>query len=198
MAKSVRAKRTAGKLTAMFVARTGEAGLHGDGAGLWLRVRPSGSKTWVFRFSSGGNERYSGLGSFPAVTLEGARQKAAELKRQVVAGIDPIEAKEARAAAQAQARAEAAEATTFEMVGREYFEAHSAKWSNEQHRKDWVQSLRDHCGPIHDIPIDKIDTDAVVRCLKPIWSKMPTTASRVRGRIEQVLNYAAASGERPA
>ena len=130
-------EQASGKLTAMFVARTGEGG---------------------------GNERNVGLGSFPALTLEGARQKAAELKRQVVAGIDPIEAKEAemqeaRAAAQAQARAEAAEATTFEMVGREYFEAHSAKWSNEQHRKDWVQSLRDHCGPSNDIPI----TPEVVR-----------------------------------
>ena len=185
--------RTA-KLSAVEVAKAkGPAVLH-DGGGLYLRIASTGAKSWVFRFQIEGKRRDMGLGSYPDVTLARAREKAAEHRSQSREGADPIAAK--RAERQAQQLAEA-KGRTFREVADEYVARNEAGWRNAKHRQQWRNTLAAYVYPtIGDLPVAAVDAGLVVQVLDPIWATKPETASRVRGRIEAVLDAATVRGYR--
>jgi Arm DNA-binding domain len=195
--------RKAAGLTAVKV-RSAKPGRYGDGGGLYLFVRSAEARFWVFRYKlPGAKLREMGLGPASTdgarggVTLAEARAKAADLRRIVAAGIDPLcqrEAAEAAAAARAQA---AACAKTFQEVAELYLAAHEAGWRNAEHRARWAMTLREYAGPhLGALPVAAVETAHVTAALRPIWHAKPETASRLRGRIEAVLDFASVHGWR--
>ena len=193
-----------GKLTAVEVAKAkGPAVLH-DGGGLYLRVascrkdgdgnEKPGAKSWVFRFQLDGKRRDMGLGPYPDISLAEARRRAAEHRNQRRDGIDPLDAKAARRAAQ---RLAAAKGRTFRECAAEFIEKNRAGWRNAKHRQQWENTLATYVYPVvGELPVSAIDTGLVVQVLDPIWTEKPETASRVRGRIEAVLGAATVRGFR--
>jgi integrase len=193
--------RRARGLTAAQVEKGTKLGRYGDGAGLYLLVRSRQAKFWVFRFTRSGKMREMGLGPAKgrtAVSLSAARAKARRLHEAVREGRDPLaerdaEAKKAKADA---AKAEAA-AMTFGDVADMYIAAHEASWRNPKHRQQWRNTLRDYVVPaIGDLSVGSVDTSAVLKIVEPLWHEKTETASRVRGRIESILDYAKARGWR--
>lgn len=182
------------KLSAVEVAKAkGPAVLH-DGGGLYLRVSPTGSKAWVFRFQLDGKRRDMGLGPYPDISLAEARRKAAEHRNQRRDGIDPLDAKVAQRQAQ---RVAAAKGRTFRDCATEFIEKHQAGWRNPKHRQQWGNTLATYVYPtLGDLPVSAIDTGLVMQVLDPIWTEKPETAGRVRGRIEAVLDAATVRGFR--
>lgn len=170
-----------------------EPGLYNDGGGLYLRVTPTRTKNWVFRFTKAGKLADMGLGSLDGVSLARAREEARQARDLVKEGKDPREVRKAVRIAQ---RLEEAKAISFAECSRLYIEAHKAGWKNAKHARQWTNTLATYCGPINDQPAPKVDTGLVLRCLEPIWSKKPETASRVRSRIEAVLDWARVRGYR--
>jgi integrase len=186
--------RTVGKLTALKVARRLPPGMYADGAGLYLQVTGEGAKSWIFRFSLRGRAREMGLGSISALSLSDARTKAAECRRLRQDGIDPIEA---RKALRAQAALDAAKTLTFKQAAGNYIAAHRAGWKNAKHVAQWESTLASYAEPvIGALPVQAIDTTLVLKVLEPIWKAKPETASRVRGRIEAILDSAKVRGLR--
>jgi integrase len=186
--------RTLNRLPAVTVASRKKPGYYADGGNLYLRVAPGGSKGWIFRFTIGGRTRDAGLGSYPAVSLVEAREEADKCRRQVAAGIDPIEARNAQHAA---LRVEAAQAMTFEQCAKAYIASHEAGWKNDKHRAQWRSTLATYVNPVVGaLPVKAIDTGLVMAILEPIWTAKPETASRVRGRIEVILSWAKVRGYR--
>ncbi len=174
-------------------------GYHADGGGLYLSIVGK-SRTWQFRYKRNGKGHWMGLGPDSLVSLAEARDAAIDARRLLRAGIDPIEQK--REAAKAKA-AESEPAKTFEVVATEYIAAHKAEWRNEKHALQWTATLTTYAyGVFGKTPVDRITVDDVLACLSPIWEAKPETASRVRGRVENVLDYAKSrgwrSGENPA
>ena len=183
-----------GKLSAVEVAKArGPAVLH-DGGGLYLRVSPAGSKAWVFRFQLDGKRRDMGLGPFPDISLADARQKATTHRKQRHDGIDPLDAR----AAQRQAeRVSVAKGRTFRECAGEFIEKNRAGWRNAKHRQQWVNTLATYVYPtLGELPVATIDAGLLVQVLEPLWATKPETASRVRGRIEAVLDAATVRGFR--
>ncbi|MSO89892.1 MAG: site-specific integrase [Rhodospirillaceae bacterium] len=171
-------------------------GMHPDGGGLYLQVAGDKARSWIFRFSIGGRERLMGLGPFGPVTLAQARQKADDARQKVGAGIDPI--KERRDGKQA-AKLDAAKSITFKECGRQYIEAHNAGWKNEKHKAQWASTLEAYVYPVFgDLSVQSVDLALVTKVLEPIWTKKTETATRVRQRIEAVLDWAGARGYRSA
>ena len=199
---SVELKRMvkANKLTQLQVSRIKEAGMHGDGAGLWLKVTAGGSKSWILRYTMAGRERWTGLGPYPDVSLVEARDKAMAWRKQVRAGADPMKAKQEALAA---TRIEQAKTVTFAWCAAQYIESHRAGWKNVKHAEQWVSTLAMYAEPVMGkMNVALVDTEHVVRVLQPIWNSKPETASRLRGRIESILSWASArrlrSGDNPA
>jgi hypothetical protein len=194
----------ANKLTQMQVSRLKEPGLHGDGAGLWLKVTEHGSKSWILRYTFEGRERWTGLGPYPIVSLADAREKALSVKKQVHQGTDPIQHKrEVRALAEAEAEAEQASIVTFDWCAEQYIAAHRGGWKNPKHADQWVNTLQTYASPvIGALAVEKVDTDLVMKVLQPIWTTKAETASRLRGRLQSVLDWAVVknlrTGENPA
>jgi len=193
-------RRLHNKLTAVQVAKACVPGYYGDGGGLWLQVSPSGTKSWVFRFTLAGRSREMGLGPLHTVSLAEARNKALEKRKLLLDGVDPIEA---RNTTQRTADSNAARAVTFKTEAENYIEAHRAGWKNAKHADQWTNTLETYAYPfIGKQLVSEIDTALVMKCLQPIWSTKTETASRVRGRIESVLDYATAlkhrTGDNPA
>ncbi|MGH7056123.1 MAG: tyrosine-type recombinase/integrase, partial [Stellaceae bacterium] len=185
--------RAIARLTAVKV-RTAPQGMHGDGAGLWLHVNSAGARSWVFRFMLNGRAREMGLGPVHTVGLADARKRAQECRQQVLEGIDPIAA---RAARRSGARVEAAKAMTFADCAERYIAAHRAGWKNPKHAAQWPATLGTYVYPVlGNLPVQAIDTALVMQAIEPIWAAKPETASRVRGRIESVLDWATARGYR--
>ena len=175
------------KLTARAAETISETGRHGDGGGLYLSISLDGRRRWVFLFTWNGKLREAGLGSAVkgGVTLKDARAKAAEGRALVKAGSDPI----------AEWNKPAAEAVpTFGTMADEYVNAHKGSWRNEKHAAQWTMTLTSYCESIRKLPVDRIDTQAVLSVLRPLWGRAPETASRLRGRIEAVLDAAKANG----
>ncbi len=173
------------KLTAREVESTG-VGKHGDGGGLWLRVRANGSRAWVFRFTHDGRNREMGLGALERLPLAAARRRAQAARELLAVGKDPI------AERRAQRRA-----PTFREAGAAYIERHEVGWSNPKHRKQWASTLKTYAFPIlGSTPVDRITTSDILRCLNPIWGSKTETASRLRGRIEKILDWSTAQGLR--
>lgn len=183
-----------GKLTTKKV-EAAKSGRLGDGGGLWLVVSPTGAKRWAYRFTMAGKVSEVGLGAFPAVSLADARDKAAEARRHHKAGVSPVEAKKA-------AKIEEAGKPNFGKVADDLIAAKSVEWRNDKHVAQWRMTLREYCAPIRSLPVDEITTEHVLNILTPLWQRAPETASRLRGRIEAVLDAAKAkgyrSGENPA
>ncbi len=174
--------------------------MYADGAGLYLLVGPTGAKSWIYRFMLNGKAREMGLGPVHTIGLAEARKRAQEHRRQRLDGIDPLDA---RKTARAKAKLEAAKAITFKACAEKYIKAHSAGWRNEKHAAQWTATLTTYAYPkIGALPVAAVDTGLVTQILSPLWAAKPETASRVRGRIESVLDYAGThgwrSGENPA
>jgi integrase len=182
------------RLTARVVEQTKNPGYYGDGDGLVLRVTDGGTKGWLYRYKANGKVREMGLGPVRDVTLAEAREAAREARRLRRAGVDPIDAKRERKAA---AQLDAARAITFSQCAAAYVENHRASWTNTKHAAQWESTLRAYAYPIFgNLPVATVDTALVVKVLDPIWSIKPETASRLRGRIEAVLDFATVRGHR--
>ena len=198
--------RRAAGLSAAKV-KTARPGRYGDGAGLYLLVRSPEAKFWLFRYTRGGRMREMGLGPATgptAVGLADARLKARDLYETVRSGRDPLADRAEKALAEDVAnKAAAIRAKTFRDVAVLYLAAHEAGWRNAKHRWQWEQTLTAHAFPhMGDLPIADVDTPHVMAALEPIWRLKPETASRLRGRIEAVIDYGKArgwrTGENPA
>jgi integrase len=185
--------RGMGRLAAVALPKL-KPGMHADGGGLYLQVTESGARTWIYRFMLNGRAREMGLGPLHIVSLAEAREKARECRKIRHEGIDPIEARNAR---KAETRLAAATAMTFEQCAERYIDAHKAGWKNPKHAAQWPSTLTTYVYPIFgDLPVQAIDTGLVMKSVEPIWTAKPETASRVRGRIESVLDWATARGFR--
>jgi integrase len=181
-------------LTAREVQTLKTPGLHGDGNGLYLKIAPTGAKVWIHRYQIAGRRRDMGLGSAAVVTLAEAREKAREVRRLVAEGVDPIEQRVGEAAAAALA---VATAMTFRQCAEAYIASMRAGWKNAKHGSQWSSTLENYAFPVMgELPIAAIDIGLVLRVLEPIWPKKTETASRLRGRIESILDYAKVRGYR--
>jgi integrase len=174
----------AGRLTARKV-ETAKAGKYSDGGNLYLIVSPKGARKWVLRFTWRGKAREMGLGIPANVSLADARERAARARRMVAQGIDPI-----------SERKRTGGVPTFGEMADQVRESLSAGFRNEKHKAQWKSSLAIYAAPLRDKPVDDILTDDVLAVLKPIWTDKAETASRVRGRIEKILDAAKAKGFR--
>jgi integrase len=168
--------------------------MYADGAGLYLQVTGAGAKSWIYRFSLRGRAREMGLGSLTALSLSDARIKAGECRRLRQEGVDPIEARRAN---REQVALDAAKAITFKEAAASYIASHRAGWRNTKHAAQWESTLSTYAGPfLGRLSIQSVDTVLVQKVLDPIWKTKPETASRLRGRIEAILDWAKARGLR--
>lgn len=196
------AKRMANKLTAREVSSLSKDGWHGDGAGLWLRITSDGRKSWVFVYKRNGKRREMGLGTATgawAVSLQAAREAAMAARSKLRSGVDPLDDQRARTAAKASeeaAQSHEASVPTFGDFADEYVRTMSPKWRNPKHAAQWTMTLKDYCAPIRAKRVDAIQTADILELLKTHWTERPETASRLRGRIENVLDAATAKGFR--
>src|SRR5215469_1216629 len=186
--------RAIGRLTALKVNKVKEAGMYADGGGLYLRVTPLGTKNWVLRYMLDRKPHWMGLGPLPLYGLQEARARALEARRKRHEGIDPIEARRSERARQ---RLEAAKAVTFKQCAENYIAAHRAGWRNDKHAAQWGATLAAYAYPaIGALPVQAVDTGLVLKVLEPIWTTKPETASRLRGRVESILDFAKVRGYR--
>ena len=169
-------------------------GVHAYGDGLYLQVRTADRRTWIFRYTVAGKARWMGLGALDDVPLADAREAAIEARKLLRAGLDPIDE---RKGADPTAAAPVPAIRTFEAVAGEYVAAHEAGWRNAKHRQQWANTLATYAYPaLGALAVADLTTDAVAGVLAPIWTTKPETASRLRGRIEAVLDYARVKGWR--
>lgn len=183
--------RKAAELSPVAVKRLTDRGLHfvGGVPGLALQVLSTGGRTWILRVTIGGRRRDMGLGGYPEVSLAEAREAARRARMLIREGEDPIE--KARAAKNAL-KADAAKAMTFKAAADAFISSQEAGWKNAKHRAQWDSSLERYAYPtIGKLSVADIDTPHVLKVIDPIWTTRTETASRVRGRIEQVLDWAA-------
>lgn len=199
--------KKARELSALEVKRLTRPGFHPVGGveGLYLCVSGSGARSWILRYatkevrySKSGRPYYArrdtGLGPFPAVTLAQARDRAREARDLLYQGIDPVEYKNA---ARDALRAAAARALTFDQCAERYLAGKAEGFKNAKHAKQWATSLETYASPIvGGLSVDRVELAHVLQILEPIWREKTETASRVRGRIEKVLDYAIVSGYR--
>ncbi len=193
------------RLTARTVETIKKPGLHADGGGLYLHVSNNGARSWIFRWKRDGRLRDMGLGPLNTVSLAEARDKALACRKLKLDGRDPIE--ERRAQRQAT-KLESAKALTFKDCARAYIVAHSAGWKNDKHAAQWPSTLEAYVYPVFgSLPVQAVDVALVMKALEQnvaregdpsaaLWNAKPETASRVRGRIELVLDWATARGYR--
>jgi integrase len=175
--------REINRLTSLKVARLTARGLYHDGQGLYLRVGPTGTRSWIFRYTLHGRTSDLGLGPLSVVTLAEARQRAQELRRLRYSGTDPKAH---------QRRPVPAGGTPFRECCERYVETHGQAWG-AKHLETWQQTLRQVYPVLGDLPVATITTDKVLEALTPLWRTKRETAGRVRGRIEAVLDYAKAA-----
>lgn len=183
------------RLSAPLLRALTKPGRYADGGGLYLHIRPTGSRTWVFRYRDRvtAKLRDKGFGSAETVTLAEARLAADEARRALAQGADPIDARREQKASQALERARA---VTFGECCRRYIEAHSPAWRNAKHRAQWQSTLSTHCAALLPLPVSEIDKGLVLSALQTIWTSKTETATRVRQRIEAVLDWAEQAGLR--
>jgi integrase len=193
-------KLTARTLSALTLEGRQKPGRHTDGDGLHLHVRADGTSGWVLRYRLHGKQRDLGLGGYPDVGLARARELAREARGLVAQGVDPSVQRRLKRQAAAD---EASRARSFRAVAEALIETRRTGWRNPKHAAQWAATLTTHAYPqLGALPVSQIGTEAVLRVLRPIWTRTPETASRLRGRIEAVLDFARArgwrAGENPA
>lgn len=182
------------RLTTKEVENKKKPGYYCDGASLYLQVSEWGTKSWIFRYGFNGKDRHMGLGPFHTVSLAEARMAATECRKLLLRKIDPMVARDADHVQQALA---AARSMTFLKCATVYIRAHRSSWKNAKHADQWTNTIDTYCGPIiGKLPVQAIDTGLVMAVLEPIWTKKAETASRLRGRIESILDWATVSGYR--
>lgn len=178
--------RALNKLTTRKVSSLKEPGRHSDGGGLYLRITPNGGRSWQFMTAVGGKRVEIGLGAESAIGLGAVRKLAVKMREAVALGQDPRKVLEPPVAAK--------RVPTFKEFADDYISSVEAGWKNTTHRKQWRNSLDQHAKAISDAKVDEVTTDDVLRILHPIWLSVPETASRVRARIERILDAAKARG----
>jgi integrase len=180
-------------LSAAKVRSVKKPGYYLDGRGLYLQVKGETSKSWLLKYSIDKRPRAMGLGSAFDFSLADARERRDDLRKLIKRGIDPLETKAAEKQAQ---KIEAAKAITFRAAAARLIASKRKGWKNAKHASQWAATLETYAYPvIGDLPVQAVDTGLVMKILDPIWSTKTETASRVRGRIESVINAAKAYGE---
>ena len=198
--------RLTGKLTAKKVAKLlhrGEPGNFHDGNGLRLEIRSANSASWVSRYELNGREHWMGLGPVRAFSLSEARERNRRIRQKLVDGIDPLDERRAERAAKLAA---AAKAVTFTEAAESYVAGNASRWRNAKHGSQWSATLRTYVYPILGaLPVSAIDVPLILKVLEQhistepagsFWATRTETASRVRGRIEMILDFATARGLR--
>lgn len=193
------ASRTLHKLSARGVETLRKPGRHSDGGGLYFVITDAGTRNWMFRYrrrGAGGKRCEMGLGGFPDVSLAAAREKATLARTQLAAGLDPLNAKDRGINEPSK------NIPTFGEVLDMLIASRAASWKNAKHKAQWRNSVTQHAGKLINLRVDKVETSHVLEALEPIWTEIPETASRVRNRIENTLDYARSKefrhGENPA
>ena len=182
------------RLTALQVRRLDEPGWYPDGGGLYLQVSGEAGRSWVFRYWKGDQERRTGLGPLHSVTLSEARGLARDAQRLRLAGLDSIDERRKREAAEAQ---DNAVNVSFDNAVDAFIEDNKASWRNDKHVKQWKSTLTTYASPhMGGLDVSTVETSHVLLAIKPIWASKAETASRVRGRIENVIDWATAHGHR--
>lgn len=188
--------KKAKELSALQVRRLTDPGFYAVGgvAGLHLHVKETGARSWILRITVGGERPDVGLGGFPDVSVEQARQHAREMREQVSRGIDP---RAARRDAANTLKADQAKALTFDQAADQCHKTKASEFRSAKHADDWINSVRRHAIPVMGrLPIADVEMAHVVTVLTPIWMTKTETATRVRQRIESVLDWATVSGYR--
>jgi integrase len=179
-------------LKSMQIKNLTKPGKYSDGNGLYLNIRSSGTKSWIYRYQINGKRKEIGLGSTKIISLKEARELAADATKLRNNGGDPKSHK-------IKLQADNNNTRTFEQCAAEYIKAHKPGWKNEKHASQWVSTLTQYAYPhIGTLLVGEIDIAAVMAVLNPIWRTKTETASRVRGRIENILSWAIVKGYRPA
>ena len=192
--------RSLHRLSARKVASATGQGRYADGGGLYLQVSRSGTKSWLFRFMLDGKARQMGLGPIHTVPLIDARAAAMNCRRLLLDGVDPIEDRKTR---RQRRRLETVSTMTFKDCAKQYIDSHKSAWKNQKHASQWGSTLETYAYPVFgDLSVQLVDTDLVMKVLDPIWHTKSETASRVRGRVEAILDWATVReyrrGENPA
>lgn len=179
-----------GHLNAMMVKKLTKVGRHSDGNNLYLQITKSGSKSWIFRYMMNGKAREMGLGSLDILSLAEAREKAADARKLLNAGSDPILAKRIQ-------ETKIADSHSFQECAQKYIDTYSSTWKNPKHRNQWKNTLTTYAYPvIGEINVKDVELHHIKTILEPIWHNKNETASRLRGRIERILDWAKVSGLR--
>lgn len=192
--------RELGRLTVAGIAKLTAPGRYSDGNGLYLQISRWGTKAWILRYQFNGRSREMGLGSYADIGLKEARDKARTGRGMLIDGIDPIEARTSKRQA---FLAESAARITFRQAAELFIASHRAGWRNDKHAAQWPSTLEAYAYPIiGELSVTDINTGHIMKILEPIWASKTDTASRVRGRTENVLDWAKArhyrQGENPA
>ncbi len=178
----------------MQVTKLSKPGYYPDGANLYLQVSATGAKSWIFRYTLDGKSREMGLGGLNAFGLADARQRAQKQRQMLADGIDPLAVKREN---QLQRSMAAANIITFDKAADSYIESHSAGWKNAKHGQQWTNTLATYASPVFGtLPVSSVNTALVLRTLEPIWNSKNETATRLRGRIEKILDWARVQGYR--
>lgn len=183
------------RLTVAGVNAQNKPGLYADGLGLYLQVAKGGSKSWIFRYMLAGKPRKMGLGSVHTVPLKLARERAAEQRLKLLDADDPIDQRKAE---RLEKLAASATVLTFKEASERYIKAHAAGWKNAKHGDQWKSTLETYAWPVVGaLHVAKVEDGHISQILDPIWATKNETASRLRGRIESILDWARVKGFRP-
>ncbi len=182
------------RLTTLKVEKVKKPGMYADGGGLYLRVTAEGARNWVLRYMLDRKAHWMGLGPLALYGLAEARTRALDARKKRHDGIDPIKARRVERARQ---RLEAAKTVTLKQCAESYIAAHRAGWRNGKHAAQWSATLSTYASPvIGALPVQSVDTALVLKVIEPIWTAKPETASRLRGRLESILDFAKVRGYR--
>jgi integrase len=188
--------KIAKELSPLAISKINERGWHAVGhvAGLGLKLSSTGARSWVMRVMVAGKRREFGLGSYPTTQLASAKDRARSTRDQIFAGNDPSVAKREAKSALMAAKAKS---VTFKKLAEQYIEQHESAWKNSKHAAQWVSTLETYAFPVcGNMVVSDITTPVVLKILEPIWPSKTETASRLRGRIEAIIDYAIAKGLR--
>lgn len=166
------------KLNDKQIRALSKVGYHSDGGNLYVRVKASGARSFSFRWTIAGRTNDLGIGGYPAISLKAARKIAAEYRDMLAAGENPKSAK--RRLYQ----------PTFAECAEQYLAMRDREWTNDKHRQQWRNTLKNDASALSSLRVSEIELEHILRVLKPIWQTKPETASRLRGRIENVLAFA--------